>query len=202
MKKSKKKLVVEINQRQIEKKVVNEILKKKRTDYWYLSLTNKYSRFFYNKCRDNWTTCEYATRFSTIAEAQKIARNSEMTGAFFLVSESEMESIRSEIAKERQNTTQHTEPAPKREIPTISNDRWPSLKECCPKDTDHDGNCPIHSAPGVLRDEKLNRKYRIEFKEDETHIRFIAAEDFHAAACMAAALVTDTKRVVKIEEIL
>jgi hypothetical protein len=30
----------------------------------------------------------------------------------------------------------------------------PKRVQCCPRDNDYDGNCDIHSAPGVLRDKK------------------------------------------------
>ena len=39
--------------------------------------------------------------------------------------------------------------------PQVSRSADPSKEQCCPLDDDHDGNCAIHSAPGVFRNKAM-----------------------------------------------
>ncbi len=40
----------------------------------------------------------------------------------------------------------------------------PLITQCCVRDTDGDGNCPIHSEPGVLRDREQLTLFEIPWK--------------------------------------
>lgn len=51
----------------------------------------------------------------------------------------------------KDETPPPTPPAPPADLEEVGKVSDTGKKPCCPLDTDGDGNCPVHLAPGVLR---------------------------------------------------
>lgn len=60
--------------------------------------------------------------------------------------------------------------------------------KCCDRDTDGDGNCPVHSAPGIYRNKALNppKKWLIRAEDDPKCLDIVYAKTREEARSIGA----------------